>query len=85
MNKTSYTQETLFNYKYMENSIVDKSKDVIDSYDTNDKSQFDMYLRILERNKVLIENGLSKSRGYNILTTEEIYNQCKTINFSQSL
>lgn len=68
----------------MENSIVDRSNDIIDSHDINDNSQFDMYLRILERNKVLIKNGLSKSRGYNILTTEEIYNQSKTINFSQN-
>jgi len=67
----------------METSIVDKSKNVIDKYDAKDKSQLELYLKISELNKRLIESGLSKSRGYNILTTEEIYSQNLTSNFAQ--
>lgn len=73
------------NLKYMENSIVDKSKNLVDSHTANDKSQFDRYLSISERNRNLIECGLSKSRGYSILTTEEIYCQPTTIGFTQNV
>lgn len=68
----------------MENSIIDQSKNLIDNHVAKDMSQLDLYLKISELNKSLIENGLSKPRGYNLLTTEEIYSQCLTMNFSQT-
>lgn len=69
----------------MENSIIEKSKELIDNYVITDISQLEAFLDISKKNKRLVENGLSKERGYNLLTTEEIYNQIQAANFSQIL
>lgn len=68
----------------MENSIVEQSENLLDKHVAEDKSQLELYLRISELNKSLIASGLSKPRGYNLLTTEEIYSQSLTANFSQT-
>ena len=68
----------------METSIVTQSKNILDEHVAKDQSQLELYLKISELNKSLVDSGLSKSRGYNLLTTEEIYSQSLTANFSQT-
>ena len=68
----------------MEKSILEQAENILDIYKVKDCSQLETFLEISELNRKLEKSGLSNPRGYNILTTEEIYNQ-KNVNFSQSL
>lgn len=68
----------------MEKSIIEKSKELMEKHVVKDATQIEMYLKISDLNKKLIENGLSKQRGYNLLTTEEICSQSLTVSFTQT-
>jgi hypothetical protein len=68
----------------MEKSIIEKSKELMENHIAQDVTQLEMYLKMSALNKKLIENGLSKQRGYNLLTTEEICSQSLTVNYTQT-
>ncbi len=81
---TFYTQELLFN---MGEKISNRIEDLIKTK-YPDNAQFKDFILANEKYQKLIQNGLAMKRGFNILTTEEIYNpalNCSHLQSSQQL
>ena len=74
-----YTQEYLFN---MKNNISEQIVDLIKSK-SPDNDQLNEFTKACEEYQKLIQDGLTMKRGYNIMTTEEIYNPALNSSFSQ--
>ena len=66
----------------MEKNISEKVEDLIKTkYPGN--TQLNEFIRANEEYQKLIQEGLTTKRGFNILTTEEIYNPALNCSHSQ--
>ena len=66
----------------MEENISQKAEDLIKSK-SPEAAQLKEFIRANEEYQKLIEEGLAMKRGYNIMTTEEIYNPALNSSYSQ--
>lgn len=64
----------------MENKIADKLETLI-----RDNSQLNAFIKANEEYQKLINEGLATKRGFNIMTTEEIYNPTSHFTYTQSI
>ncbi len=74
----------MHNSKKMGSQISSNFNSLIDNYTIKDTNRISSFERIAELNHTLISRGLSKPRGFNLLTTEEIYNRVTTASFVQT-
>jgi hypothetical protein len=66
----------------MEKNISEKVEDLIKTK-SPDNAQLNEFKRANEEYQKLIQEGLTMKRGFNILTTEEIYNPALNCSHSQ--
>ncbi|MFA5816205.1 MAG: hypothetical protein WC865_11345 [Bacteroidales bacterium] len=66
----------------MEKNISEKVEDLIKT-NSPDNAQLNEFIRANEEYQKLIQEGLTMKRGFNILTTEEIYNPALNCSHSQ--
>ena len=67
----------------MENNILDIIKETMDSKSKN-LNHIDSLIKASEDYEKLIKDGLAKKRGFNLMTTDEIYNPALNCFYSQS-
>jgi|WetSurMetagenome_2_1015567.scaffolds.fasta_scaffold543242_2 hypothetical protein len=68
----------------MEKKITDNVETLI-STKLPDNSQINSFLKANEEYQKLIQEGLTVKRGFNIMTSEEIYNSSLNYQFNQSV
>ena len=66
----------------MEKNISEKVEDLIQKK-SPENAQINDFIRANEEYEKLIQDGLTTKRGYNIMTTEEIYNPALNFSYSQ--
>lgn len=66
----------------MEKNISEKVEDLIKTK-SPDNAQLNEFIRANEEYQKLIQEGLTMKRGFNIMTTEEIYNPALNCSYSQ--
>jgi hypothetical protein len=66
----------------MEKNISEKVEDLLKAKST-DNAQLSEFIRANEEYQKLIQEGLTMKRGFNILTTQEIYNPALNCSHSQ--
>jgi len=67
----------------MKKNISEKVEDLIKTK-APDNAQINEFIRANEEYQKLIQEGLTIKRGFNIMTTEEIYNPALNCSYSQS-
>jgi hypothetical protein len=67
----------------MEKNISDELEEVIRTKSPNNP-QINGYIKAEKEYERLVKDGLATKRGYNLLTTEEIYLPVSSCTFSQS-
>ncbi|MCX6251613.1 MAG: hypothetical protein NTX61_12780 [Bacteroidetes bacterium] len=67
----------------MKKNISEKVEDLLKTK-ISDNAQINQFIRANEEYEKLIHDGLTIKRGYNIMTTEEIYNPGLNCSYSQS-
>jgi hypothetical protein len=67
----------------MENNIVDKIENLIES-NVPDNAQINDFIRVTEEYQKLVNEGLTIKRGFNLMTTEEIYNDSSNYSLNQT-
>jgi hypothetical protein len=68
----------------MEENITDKIENLIKTK-FPDNVQINYFIRANEEYQKLLQDGLTTKRGFNILTTEEIYNSTPNCSYNQSI
>jgi hypothetical protein len=66
----------------MKKNISEKVEDLIKTKSSNDV-QLNKLIRADEEYQKLIQDGLTMKRGFNIMTTEEIYNPALNSSYTQ--
>lgn len=66
----------------MKENIAEKVEDLIKS-NTPDNAQINGFIKANEEYEKLVQEGLTNKRGFNIMTTDEIYNPSLNSSFSQ--
>jgi len=67
----------------MKNNIADKIENLIKTK-LPDNTQINDFIKANEEYQKLIKEGLASKRGFNIMTTEEIYNPVSNYIYTQS-
>jgi hypothetical protein len=67
----------------MEKNISEKVEDLINTK-SSDNAQLNEFIRANEKYQKLIQEGLTMKRGFNLMTTQEIYNPALNCSHSQS-
>ena len=67
----------------MENNISEKVEELIKTKHI-DNTQLNEFIKANEEYKKLIQEGLTMERGFNLLTTQEIYNPALNCSHKQS-
>jgi len=68
----------------MEKNIADKLETLIRDK-SPENSQINAFIKANEEYQKLIDEGLATKRGFNIMTTEEIYNPTLHFTYTQSI